>query len=216
MAEVEQELTFGRQVFRRAWSSAWAFFGSWQRDAGLFVFFTVVGGVPYYWRHGWPDTWSDTLDAVLSVAAPAIVLWLLLFVWHLWLAPSAIAYEAAKARSNAGNVVPAGPPKPPTLLDAETTSLAGKVVRLGEVVRAWGFVGITRNTTEDMYLRDLLTSAHVIWTNQEALQLRREFENRVGRVIAANSANNMTERDEAVKEMDEVIVALNKILLGQS
>jgi len=47
------------------------------------------------------------MDTLLHVAAPAVVLWFFLFVWHLWLAPAALAYEAIKA------IPPPSPPEKP-------------------------------------------------------------------------------------------------------
>ena len=36
------------------------------------------------------------MENMIHVAAPVVLLWLLLFVWHLWLAPAALAYETAR------------------------------------------------------------------------------------------------------------------------
>jgi hypothetical protein len=92
-----EEPSFDRLVLSRAWFSAWQFFESWRRDIGVFLFSLVVGGGVFWKLHGWPGAWSDAVDVLIHVAAPAVVLWGLLFFWHLWLTPSALAYEAIKS-----------------------------------------------------------------------------------------------------------------------
>jgi hypothetical protein len=104
------ESSFSKQVLSRAWFAAWGFFDSWKRDLVLFAASLVVGGGYYLQDHGWPkDVWG-AMDAIIHAAAPAVIIWLGLFLWHLWLAPSALAYQAAKeAISEAHAARPAAP-----------------------------------------------------------------------------------------------------------
>lgn len=95
MAE-EPEKSFGRLVLARAWFAAWAFFESKTKDAVLFVSFLVVGGVAYYCLFGLPATKDQIVPVLIFTVGPMVALWLLLFVWHLWLAPAALAYQAAR------------------------------------------------------------------------------------------------------------------------
>ncbi len=106
--------SFERQVLARAWFGAWAFFESWRRDIGVFVFSLVVGGWAFWKVHGWHAAWSDAMDVLIHVAAPAVILWLLLFVWHVWLAPSAIVYEELRKAQTAAPIEKAGSGQKPT------------------------------------------------------------------------------------------------------
>ncbi len=77
---------------------------------------------PLWWEngcssefHGWPDTWKDAMDNLIHIAAPAVAIWVLLFIWHLWLAPSALVYEALKEAQSFAK----GPPLPAEVLKRE-------------------------------------------------------------------------------------------------
>jgi len=96
MASGDETLTFGQQVGRRAWFSAWAFFESRTRDAVLFTVIVAIGGGTYYKLYGWPAAWEQIVSILIFTVGPIVALWLLLFLWHLWLAPTALAYEAAR------------------------------------------------------------------------------------------------------------------------
>jgi hypothetical protein len=118
MAETKPA-TFEWQVISRAWFSAWQFFESWRRDIGVFVFSFVVGEWLFFRVHGWPDTWKDAMDNLIHIVAPAVAIWILLFVWHLWLAPSALVYEAfrkaySERRPDIASRLP-GPTLPPPI-----------------------------------------------------------------------------------------------------
>lgn len=92
----DDEPTFGRQVLSRAWFNAWAPI----KDRRLDIVLGLVGAVlaiGHATKTGWTWTYPDFLGAVVSLFAPFVAVWVVLFVWHFWLAPSAIAYEAAKA-----------------------------------------------------------------------------------------------------------------------
>jgi hypothetical protein len=95
MAE-DKEQTFGRTVINRAWFEAWLFFESKTRDAILFAILFAAGGVVYYRLYGWPATKEQVVPVLIFTVGPIVGLWMLLFVWHLWLAPSALAYEEAR------------------------------------------------------------------------------------------------------------------------
>lgn len=102
------EPSFGWLVFRRAWFGALGFFESWRRDLLAASVSFAVGESIYYRTHGLPATWADGVDNLIHLLAPVVVLWALLFVWHLWLAPSALAYEAARKAAAAAPVAPIG------------------------------------------------------------------------------------------------------------
>jgi hypothetical protein len=96
MAEGNSDPSFSWLVLKRAWFGALGFFESWQRDLVAFFFSFGIGEAIFYRTHGWPATWSDGMDNLIHLVTPVVVLWVLLFVWHLWLAPAALAYEAAR------------------------------------------------------------------------------------------------------------------------
>lgn len=83
-----------RQVLERAWRGTWAFFGSWQRDLAVFSLTLAVVAANYYLRSGWPTDWWAVMDYLAVLVAPVCILWLLLFVWHFWLAPFGVIYQA--------------------------------------------------------------------------------------------------------------------------
>jgi hypothetical protein len=91
-----KEPSFGRLVVYRAWFAAWQFFESKLRDAILFAGTLFVGGVAYYLLYGLPATEEQIVPVLIFTVGPIVGLWLLLFIWHLWLAPSALIYEAAR------------------------------------------------------------------------------------------------------------------------
>ncbi len=103
------EPSFGWLVLTRAWFGAWAFFDSWKRDLVVFVVSFAAGEATYYRLHGLPATWRDGLDNLIHLAAPVVIIWLLLFAWHLWLAPSALAYEAARKAATTKAAPPSEP-----------------------------------------------------------------------------------------------------------
>jgi hypothetical protein len=111
--------SFGRLVIKRAWFSAWEFFDSWKRDTVLACASIVVGEVSYYRQHGLPATVLDLVYNALHLVAPLAIVWGILFLWHFWLAPYALVYEAARASAAKPSTVTAPQPqKKKTLREA--------------------------------------------------------------------------------------------------
>lgn len=102
------DISFARLVINRAWFSAWAFFESKVRDAILFAVLFATGGGAYYRLYGWPAAKEQIVPVIIFTVGPMVALWMVLFIWYLWLAPSALAYEAAMARpsTSSSNVPP--------------------------------------------------------------------------------------------------------------
>ncbi len=96
MADEQNDSSFGRQVFDRAWFGAWNFFGSRMRDIAIFGASLVFSGLLTWFLFDLNETWAQVMSVLIFTVAPAVAIWLLLFLWHFWLAPSAIAYEAAR------------------------------------------------------------------------------------------------------------------------
>ena len=119
MADSESSpASFSRQVLSKAWFSTWKFFEDMGRDAALFTISVVGGGIVYYTLHGLPAELEQIVEALIFTVGPVVVLWLLLFTWHLWLSPAALLYEQAKSltaqKRSPGNarLVSAIAPKP--------------------------------------------------------------------------------------------------------
>ncbi|HEX3810453.1 MAG TPA: hypothetical protein VHW02_12240 [Rhizomicrobium sp.] len=205
--------TFGYLVVERAWSSAWKFFGSWKHDASVATVSIIFGEWSYYKDHGLPASLQDGVYNALHLAAPAAIIFILLFLWNFWLAPSAIVYEKLNAAGLLQEQASKTLPKV-LFIDEGTTDLAGKLRHLGEVVRKPDFTGFTVSTVNWLDWNDVINSTHVIWTKPNANQLRRDLENRVGRIIAAHKEHSAKEARAAIAEMDSIIDGLTKILLG--
>ncbi len=126
----EEERSFGRLVFNRAWYATWRFFGSAPRDIALFIFSTVGGFSAYYLFNGLPAALDQAMSVVAFTVGPLGILWLLLFAWHMWLAPMGLAYEAAKART-----ISVRPARSERLTDKATIEMAGNVRWLAENAR---------------------------------------------------------------------------------
>ena len=210
------EFSFWRMVVR-SWVSTWAFFGSWRRDIGIGLFSLVVGEVIFYRSHGLPETWTDSLDNLFHLAAPAVALWALIFVWHFLMAPFAVIFEGQQIIANASNANDQiGVGNATSFSDPEAKRMGGKIIRLGEVNQKPGFKGFQTNSAEEMYFSDIVTSAHVIWSRQDALQLRRNFEDEVVRIIATNKAHDEKARTIAIAELSKTVPSLAAILIAQS
>jgi hypothetical protein len=125
------------------------------------------------------------------------------------------AYRHYRAYDNAGDRTSL-PDSRGNLVDNNTKSLAGKIVRVGEVARMHGFTAFHEMTQDAIYFRDIMSSAHAIWSNSEALQLRRDFENQIGRIAEANKERDFKGRQQATGDLGNTIVALTKILLGHA
>jgi hypothetical protein len=103
------EPSFGRLVFGKALSDTGQFLKYTKRDAMLGVFSLALGGTLAYVFVGKADTLKEFAFIAAFTFAPAGIVMIAVFIWHLWLAPSALAYEAAKAsvgNSKPDSVVP--------------------------------------------------------------------------------------------------------------
>lgn len=97
----EQERSFESKVIRRAWFAAWRFFEATPRKAIVYLVLVAVGAVAYYVLHGVPATKEQLVPVFYFTIGPLMALWALLFIWHLWLAPAGLAYEAARQAEEA-------------------------------------------------------------------------------------------------------------------
>lgn len=91
-----QEPSFGRQVVRRAWFASWSFFADRRHDVGLGVLGVLLAAYQRFTIRGISTSLPDLGMDCVSVLAPFVVVWALLFVWHFWLGPAAIVYEVVK------------------------------------------------------------------------------------------------------------------------
>lgn len=117
MEDTIRNNSFGRLVFGRAISDTARFFKYTRRDLILGAITVLLGGTLAYLFVGKADTMKELAFIAAFTLAPAGILMIAVFAWHLWLAPAAIAYEAAlKAlmRDNPPSTADATP-KPPTV-----------------------------------------------------------------------------------------------------
>lgn len=64
----------------------------------LYVLFSCIVGVPLFiWLWGMPDAVREGAALILFAFAPLGVFTASVFIWHLWLAPAALAYEGASS-----------------------------------------------------------------------------------------------------------------------
>jgi hypothetical protein len=95
--------SFGRLVFGRALSETWHLFNSKLKDA-LYVVLSIIVGFPLYalfWGlpNGMPRAMTDVIPIVMFSFVPLGIFVACVFLWNLWLAPIALAYEATKENS---------------------------------------------------------------------------------------------------------------------
>jgi hypothetical protein len=171
MAEKPAEPTFARLVFGRAVSDTARFLGYTRRDLVLGTIGLILGAVCAYKFVGKADTMSELAYIVAFTLAPGGLILFAVFGWHLWLAPSVLAYEAATART-----ITVRPPRSARLTDNDTVSMAGIVRQFCENAcksdfewppRDMGF-GYSANKV-------IFESSHPIWTNAEINTLRRRL-----------------------------------------
>ncbi len=91
-----QEPSFGRQVVRRAWFASWKFFEDRRHDIGLGFLGVLLAAYQRFTIRGISTSLPDLGMDCVSILAPFVVMWALLFVWHFWLAPSAMVYDASR------------------------------------------------------------------------------------------------------------------------
>lgn len=105
----QKEKTFGQVVLGRAWWSSWRFFEDVWNDLRVGAVAILLTIYQHYQAHGFSVSLEDGWSAVVTFLIPFVAVWALLFVWHLWLAPAALAYEAAKEASEAAKARPTPP-----------------------------------------------------------------------------------------------------------
>jgi hypothetical protein len=110
----DQEPSFGWLVLRKAVADTKEFFGSTTRDVAMGAFLAVLGFANYWRRYGLPAVRDEFLSAFYSTFEPLLIVVAMVFVWHLWLAPAAIAYEAARTAFKQRNTTSKQPPQPKT------------------------------------------------------------------------------------------------------
>ena len=88
------------------------------------------------------------------------------------------------------------------------------LLRLGEVIEKPGFKGFGESSAEGAYFDALLNSAHVIWSRDDARQLRHDFKAQTGRIIAANRARNGKEQIAVADALNKTINDLADILMA--
>jgi hypothetical protein len=98
MSGTEQP-TFSSLVFGKAISETRQFFGSKPRDLALATVSIATGFGLYWYFQGWPVAMEQFASVAAFTLAPLGLVLLAVFFWNLWLAPAALAYEAAKAIS---------------------------------------------------------------------------------------------------------------------
>lgn len=92
----KNEPSFGHLVWARAWWSSWSPFRDRRLDIVLGLISLIVLAVRKSNTPEFPQSLDDWSADIVSVLAPFVIVWFILFVWHFWLAPAALAYEAAK------------------------------------------------------------------------------------------------------------------------
>lgn len=98
MAE-EGEPSFSRLVFGKAVSDTARFLAYTKRDL-IFGVITVALGAGLAWYFvGKADTMKEMVFFAAFTVAPAGIVMIAVFIWHLWLAPAALAYEVYKGGS---------------------------------------------------------------------------------------------------------------------
>jgi len=93
--EGTKQKSFGQLVLARTWWNSWEFFGSVRHDVSIGVI-SVIFTIYHQTTKQHPFTLWDVGAGVVTLLLPFVVVWALLFLWHFWLAPSALAYEAMK------------------------------------------------------------------------------------------------------------------------
>jgi hypothetical protein len=206
--------SFGWLVFARAFTNTRRFFWRFAVDAPVTALSLAVGSALFGRYIGWEVVRQEWLIFVAFVLAPGGLFVVLTFLWNLWLAPSALAYEAHRSDLERWNV--SGLPPKTTLADARSKALAGTLRRMGESAGRSHFKGLDLDSTPFFDFTEIMQSAHPIWTRQDAAQLRRDFENQVGRLAEANKEFDQKARMEVKGELELTISNLSNILLGNA
>jgi hypothetical protein len=91
--------SFTKLVLGRALLHTYQVFKSKILDAIYVLVSCLVGAPLFIWLWGMPDAMKETIGLIGFAFAPLGVFTAIVFVWQLWLAPAALAYEAASARA---------------------------------------------------------------------------------------------------------------------
>lgn len=105
-----QESSFGQKVLRRAWRETWEFFDSTLSKAVASAIMVLLGWIAYYLSYGLSATKDQIVPILFFTVGPFLAFWALIFIWHLWLAPLAFTYEAARELARMPGLAP--PPAP--------------------------------------------------------------------------------------------------------
>ena len=89
--------SFSRAVFGRAVADTWQFFEYKPRDFILFLVTLLLGAACAYVFIGKLETKNELVLSGAFTLAPSAIVIAAVFLWHLWLAPAAVAYDAAMA-----------------------------------------------------------------------------------------------------------------------
>ena len=100
------EPSFGRLVFGKALSDTGQFLKYTRRDLIIGCVTMVLGILLAYLVVGKTDTMKEIVFFTAFTLAPAGAVMFAIFIWHLWLAPSALAYEAARSAVARATAVP--------------------------------------------------------------------------------------------------------------
>jgi len=100
------EPSFGRLVFGRALADTGRFLGYTKRDIILGGITLALGGFLAYVFVGKADTLKEFAFIAAFTFAPAGIVMIAIFVWHLWLAPSVLAYEAVRSAAALSTTAP--------------------------------------------------------------------------------------------------------------
>lgn len=111
--------SFSRLVFGRAIRDTFRFLGYTRRDLVLGAIALILGAMCAYVFVGKANTMSELASIAAFTLAPGGMILFSVFVWHLWLAPNVLAYEAAHAALRRAPAIVgdqysalAAPPKP--------------------------------------------------------------------------------------------------------
>ncbi|MBL6854434.1 MAG: hypothetical protein ISS15_03040 [Alphaproteobacteria bacterium] len=88
--------SFSGLVFGRAVKDTATFLGYTRRDLIIGAIALILGAGCAYLFVGRADTMNELALIVAFTLAPAGLILFAVFIWHLWLAPSVLAYEAAQ------------------------------------------------------------------------------------------------------------------------
>ena len=93
-----KEYSFTRLVWGYAISHTWKAFRSKVWDAFYVLISSIIGVPLFIWMFGVPEATKEALGLIGFAFVPLGIFFICGFVWNLWLAPSALAYDAVNNR----------------------------------------------------------------------------------------------------------------------